>query len=244
MKAVAGIHAVRHALEAGEVAELLIEKGKRHPRINELVALARARKVRVSFLPREALARRAGGTMHQGAVALLAGGGESLSFEAWLDGLDMASAPLVLALDQVSDPHNLGACVRTAEAAGCAGVVIPRDHAADPAAPAAAKAACGAMARLPVLRVTNLARALDALRARGFWTVGLAGEGEAELFGLDLRGAMALVMGSEGKGLRRLVRERCDRLARIPMPGRVESLNVSVATGVALFEAVRQRRNA
>ncbi len=239
---VAGIHAVRHALEAGQVAELLIEKGKRHPRINELIHLARQAGVRCSFAPREALARRAGGAVHQGAVARLEAGRPAADFRSWLEELDMAAAPLVLALDQVTDPHNLGACIRTAEAAGCAGVVVPRDHAADPAAPAAVKAACGAASRLPVLRVTNLARALDAMRERGFWTVGLAGEAGDDLFGLDLRGPMALVMGSEGKGLRRLVRERCDRLARIPMPGTVESLNVSVATGVALFEAVRQRR--
>ncbi len=163
-------------------------------------------------------------------------------FAAWLDGLDVETGVLVLLLDGVTDPHNLGACVRTAEAAGCAGVIIPRHHAADADAPAAAKAACGAMARLPVLTVPNLVRAMDALRERGVWLAGLAGEADALIYEADLRGNLGLVMGAEGKGLRRLVREHCDQLLRIPMPGSVESLNVSVATGVALFEAVRQRR--
>ncbi len=237
----AGIHAVRHALESdAPPEELLIEKGRRHPRLNELVHLARKRGLRVGFAPRERLARLAGGVPHQGVVARAACAATP-DFGGWLASLDAARAPLVLALDRVSDPHNLGACIRTAEAAGCAGVVIPRDHAADPSSPVVAKAACGALARLPVLRVTNLARALDALREAGFWAVGLAGEAEAALHAVDMRGATVVVMGSEGKGLRRLVREHCDQLARIPMPGTVESLNVSVATGVALFEAVRQR---
>ena len=239
---VAGIHAVKHALESGaEVSELLIERGKKHPRLNELVHLARAAGVPVSFRPRQALERLAAGVPHQGAVARLAAR-KRPDFAAWLDGLDVETGVLVLLLDGVTDPHNLGACVRTAEAAGCAGVVIPRHHAADADAPAAAKAACGAMARLPVLTVPNLVRAMDALRERGVWLAGLAGEADALIYEADLRGNLGLVMGAEGKGLRRLVREHCDQLLRIPMPGSVESLNVSVATGVALFEAVRQRR--
>ncbi|MDX8401669.1 MAG: 23S rRNA (guanosine(2251)-2'-O)-methyltransferase RlmB [Mariprofundaceae bacterium] len=241
MSIVAGIHAVRHALEAGEVEALLVEQGKRHPRINALMDLAREAGVRCSFVPAEVLARLAGGVAHQGVAARL-GGRAAMPFASWLEGLDMTAAPLALALDQVTDPHNLGACVRTAEAAGCAGVIVPKDHAANLHSPVVAKSACGALSRLPVMQVTNLARTLDAMRERGFWTVGLAGEAEASLFDVDLRGPLVVVMGSEGKGLRRLVRERCDYLLRIPMPGTVESLNVSVATGVALFEAVRQRR--
>jgi 23S rRNA (guanosine2251-2'-O)-methyltransferase len=241
-RTLAGIHAVRHALDSGQaLRELVIEKGKQHPRLNELVHLARQAGIPVSFVPRQALERLAAGVPHQGVVAQLAGEAARVDFKAWLEGLDVASAPLVLLLDQVTDPHNLGACIRTAEAAGCAAVIVPRDHAADPDSPVVAKSACGALSRLPVIAVTNLVRSIEALQEKGLWICGLAGEAEADIYTMRLTGALGLVLGAEGAGLRRLVRERCDQLLRIPMPGSVESLNVSVATGVALFEAVRQR---
>jgi len=244
MKVLAGIHAVKHALESGAALdELLIEKDKRHPRLNELIHLAKRGGVSVSFVPKTKLERLAEGVPHQGAVAMLSAEGEPVaSFESWLASLDMEPAPLLLLLDQVTDPHNLGACLRTAEAASCAAVIVPKDHSADPHSPVVAKSACGALSRLPLFRVTNLKRAIEQLQERGFWTVGLAGEAEASIYDLNLSGAVAVVMGSEGKGMRRLVREACDQLIGIPMPGRVESLNVSVATGVALFEINRQRR--
>jgi len=245
MSVLAGIHAVKHALEADSgVHELLIEKGKRHPRINELIHLAKKFGVSYSFVPKQALERLAEGVPHQGVVAKLAveGGVPLVSFEAWLEVVDMGKSPMVLLLDQVTDPHNLGACVRTAEAAGCLAVIVPKDHAADITSPVVAKSACGALARLPVLRVTNMKRCLEQLQNKGFWTVGLAGEAETSLYGVDLSGATAVVMGSEGRGMRRLVRDTCDQLINIPMPGSVESLNVSVATGVTLFEICRQRR--
>ena len=241
---IAGIHAVKHALDAGEsIDELMIEKGKKHPRLNELIHLAKKVGVRVSFVPKQALERHADGVPHQGVVARIASSStvQKQSFDVWLKALDMGSAPLILLLDQVTDPHNLGACVRTAEAAGCAGVVIPKDNAADLNSPIVSKSACGALARLPVLSVTNLARAIEQLQEAGFWVCGLAGEAESNIYDVDLKGATALVMGAEGKGMRRLVREKCDQLLKIPMPGSVESLNVSVATGVSLFEVVRQR---
>jgi len=242
MKVLAGIHAVKHALEAGEAVEtLLVEKGRQHPRLNELVHLARKAGIRVSFVPKAALQRQAGGVSHQGVVAEVAADGPVLSFNEWIESVDIAAAPMVLLLDQVTDPHNLGACIRTAEAAGCAGVVIPKDHAADLGSPVVAKSACGALSRLPVMRVTNLVRTIQALQEKGFWIVGLAGEAQDSLYDARLDGAVGMVMGGEGKGLRRLVRDSCDHLVRIPMPGRVESLNVSVATGVALFEMVRRR---
>lgn len=242
-RTLAGIHAVRHALDSGQpIRELIVEKGKQHPRLNELVHLAKKAGIRVSFSPRQALERLAEGVPHQGVVAQLTGEAGTKDFKDWLDGLDMDTAPLVLLLDQVTDPHNLGACIRTAEAAGCAAVVVPRDHAADLDSPIVAKSACGALSRLPVIAVTNLVRAIEALQDKGFWICGLAGEAESDVYAAKLTGALGLVMGAEGSGLRRLVRERCDQLLRIPMPGAVESLNVSVATGVALFEAVRQRR--
>jgi 23S rRNA (guanosine2251-2'-O)-methyltransferase len=241
---IAGIHAVKHALDAGDpIEELLIEKGKRHPRINELIHLAKKAGVRFSFVPRQALIRLSGSVPHQGVVAKMATAGVMRlgSFEDWLKTLDMGQSPLVLLLDQVTDPHNLGACVRTAEATGCVAVIVPKDHAADLHSPVVAKSACGALARLPVLQVTNLKRCIEQLQHKGFWTLGLAGEADASIYDVNLSGATAVVMGSEGKGLRRLVRETCDQLIRIPMPGLVESLNVSVATGVALFEINRQR---
>jgi len=244
MGVLAGIHAVKHALQAGSgVDEVLIEKGKHHPRLNELIHLAKKSGVRYSFVPKQALERLAEGVPHQGVVAkvIVAGEAQLVSFEAWLESVDMSRSPLVLLLDQVTDPHNLGACVRTAEAAGCLAVIVPKDHAADIASPVVAKAACGALARLPVLRVTNMKRCLQTLQQQGFWTVGLAGEAETSIYEVGLSGATAVVMGSEGRGMRRLVRESCDQLMHIPMPGTIESLNVSVATGVALFEVCRQR---
>ncbi len=237
---IAGIHAVKHALESGDsIAELVIDEGKKHPRINELIHLAGKQGVRLSFRPRQTLDRLSEGVPHQGVVAR-AGAGRKRRFDDWLAGLDMHTRPLVLLLDGVTDPHNLGACVRTAEAAGCAGVVLPKDHAAGADSPAAAKAACGALSRLPVLSVTNLSRAIRQMQEKGFWIVGLAGEAGANLYQARLDGSLGLVLGAEGKGMRRLVRAQCDQLLGIPMPGRVESLNVSVAAGVALFEVVRR----
>ncbi len=241
MNKIAGIHAVKHALDAGEaIDELVVLKGKTHPRLNELIHLARKAKVRVSFAPKEALERMADGVPHQGVVAKMAAKGE-VSFRDWLKDMESQDEALVLVLDQVTDPHNLGACIRTAEASGCAGVVIPKDHAADLSSPIVSKSACGALARIPVLRVTNLARAMKDLQGAGFWVSGLAGEADTLIYDVQFSGKNALVMGAEGEGMRRLVRERCDQLVKIPMPGKVESLNVSVATGVALFEVVRQR---
>ncbi len=243
MNKIAGIHAVKHALDAGEaIDELVVLKGKTHPRLNELIHLARKAKVRVSFAPKEALERMADGVPHQGVVAKMAAKG-AVSFKDWLQGVESQDEALVLMLDQVTDPHNLGACIRTAEASGCAGVVIPKDHAADLSSPIVSKSACGALARIPVLRVTNLARAMKDLQGAGFWISGLAGEADTLIHDIQFSGKNALVMGAEGEGMRRLVRESCDQLVKIPMPGKVESLNVSVATGVALFEVVRQGLN-
>lgn len=249
MSVLAGIHAVKHALESGEaISELIIERGKGekgrgHPRLNELVHLAKSQGVRISFQPRQALERLAEGVPHQGVVAR-ATRIKRQDFNAWLAEFDMSGNPSVLLLDGVTDPHNLGACVRSAEAAGCAAVIIPRDHAADVDSPVAAKAACGALSKLPVLSVTNLVRAMQALQDKGFWLVGMAGEEEKSIYETKFDGRLGVVMGAEGKGLRRLVREQCDELLSIPMPGNVESLNVSVATGVTLFEMVRQRLQA
>ncbi|HID36927.1 MAG TPA: 23S rRNA (guanosine(2251)-2'-O)-methyltransferase RlmB [Ghiorsea sp.] len=243
MSKIAGIHAVKHALDAGEaIDELVVLKGKTHPRLNELIHLARKAKVRVSFAPKEALERLADGVPHQGVVAKMQPKG-AVNFKDWLYDIEGQDEALVLILDQVTDPHNLGACIRTAEASGCVGVVIPKDHAADLSSPIVSKSACGALARIPVLRVTNLARTMKDLQQAGFWISGLAGEADTLIHDIQFSGKNALVMGAEGEGMRRLVRENCDQLVKIPMPGKVESLNVSVATGVALFEVVRQGLN-
>jgi len=241
MSILAGIHAVKHALESGaSIAEIIIEKGRKHPRINELIHLAKEQGICISFRPRQALERLSDSVPHQGVVARIQNE-KKLRFEDWLNGLNMGGNTVILLLDGVTDPHNLGACIRTAEAVGCAGVVIPKDHAADTGSPVVAKAACGALSRIPLLTVTNLVRAMQQIQEKGVWLVGLAGESETCIYQTELNGNLGLVMGAEGKGMRRLVRETCDQLLSIPMPGHVESLNVSVATGVALFEIVRQR---
>ncbi len=151
-----------------------------------------------------------------------------------------AASPLLLVLDQVQDPHNLGACLRTADAAGCCAVVAPKDRSA-PLNETVRRVACGGAESVPYIQVTNLARSMRALKEVGVWFVGTADGGEQSLYDIDLKGGIAIVMGAEGDGLRRLTAEGCDFLARIPMAGAVECLNVSVAAGVCLFEAVRQR---
>ncbi|NCA72165.1 MAG: 23S rRNA (guanosine(2251)-2'-O)-methyltransferase RlmB, partial [Sphingobacteriia bacterium] len=156
-----------------------------------------------------------------------------------LDGLECP--PFLLLLDGVQDPHNLGACLRTADAAGVHAVIAPRDNAAG-LTPVVCKVASGAAEALPYVQVTNLVRTMGHLKARGIWLTGTSGDAPTDLYAADLTGPLGLVMGSEGTGLRRLTSEHCDRLVRLPMLGRVESLNVSVATGVCLYEALRQRR--
>ncbi|GED21276.1 hypothetical protein HHA01_02530 [Halomonas halmophila] len=180
--------------------------------------------------------------MHQGVVAFC----PPLAFEAenalWhrLQGWSAATPPLLLVLDGITDVHNFGACLRSADAAGAHGVVVPKDRAA-PLNATVRKVACGAAESVPVYRATNLARAMARMKELGVWVTGTAGEAEASLFEADFSVATALVMGAEGKGMRRLTREACDGLVKLPMVGQVSSLNVSVATGICLFEAVRQR---
>ena len=154
--------------------------------------------------------------------------------------LEGKTAPLVLVLDCIQDPHNLGACLRTADAAGVDAVILPKDKSA-PITDTVRRVACGAVERLSIIRVTNLARAMDKLKELGVWLVGTADEATQTVYEIDLKGPIGLVMGAEGAGMRRLTGERCDFLAKVPMFGKVECLNVSVATGVCLFEAVRQR---
>ena len=240
---IAGINAVASALEhdAGNLLEVLVEAGGRNPRLVEIESQARRLEIDVRRVAQQALDGVAGGLRHQGVVA------RYQAAKAWdeheLAGLieRAEGRALVLVLDGVQDPHNLGACLRSAAAAGVTAVVIPRDKAVQVNA-TVRKTSAGAADRIPVVAVTNLSRTLREMQKQGVWIYGLAGETEASVYGIDLTGNVALVMGGEGDGLRRLTRENCDALVRIPMPGEMESLNVSVATGIALFEAVRQRQ--
>lgn len=210
-------------------------------RIGAVLDAARAANVKLHRVPRAKLDDLAGGLRHQGVVARFqpkAVGGEG-DLEKLL--AQLPPAPLILVLDGVQDPHNLGACLRVADAAGVHAVILPRDRSA-PLSAVARRAASGAAETVAIFHVVNLARTLEALKAAGVWAIGAAQEGTGDLYAVDLTGPVALVLGGEGEGLRRLTRDHCDRLVRIPMAGKVESLNVSVAAGVALFEAMRQRR--
>jgi 23S rRNA (guanosine2251-2'-O)-methyltransferase len=238
-----GLHAVRAVLIARpqDVLRLSIAAARDDARMRELREFAVARGVKAAPASAESLDSQTGGAAHQGVVAEVRPS-VPLDENSLLDLLTTQSRPaLVLVLDGVSDPHNLGACLRTADAAGATAVVAPRDRAAS-LTPVVRKVAAGAAETIPFAQVTNLARALRDLKEAGLWIAGTAGDGEQELFAADLTGPLALVFGSEGKGLRRLTRECCDFTLRLPMIGAVSSLNVSVAAGIALYEALRQRR--
>jgi len=240
---VSGIHSVRAALKFGHdgVAELWLETSRRDRRLAEVTTLARQADIPIRHLTRAELASAAAGANHQGVIAWVRVPAARAEPEliTLLDQLTVP--PLLLVLDEITDPHNLGACLRTAEAVGVHAVIAPRDNAVG-LTPVVCKVASGAAATVPYFQVTNLARVLDQLKARGIWLLGTAGDADSELHQVDFTGAIGLVMGSEGNGLRRLTRERCDHLLRIPMCGQIESLNVSVAAGVCLYEALRQRR--
>jgi len=236
----AGFHAVtarlRHAPESIEA--LYVDAGRRDGRMQQLLARADAAGVRVTMSDAARLQRLAAGSTHQGVVALAADVALARSLDDVLAGV--SGQTLLLLLDGVTDPRNLGACMRTAEAAGAQALIVPRDRSAS-LTPVVAAAAAGAAEALPLIGVTNLARAMEEIREAGVWIVGAAGEAERTLYEIDLTGPVAWALGAEGQGLRRLTREKCDWLARIPLHGRTESLNVSVATGVCLFETLRQR---
>lgn len=237
-----GIHAVEAALQhdAGNLVELYIESGSHNARLKELGERARELGVKPHARDRAALDRMTGGTRHQGVVARY--NAPAPLAESALAGLagQAGREGLFLVLDGVTDPHNFGACLRSAEAAGVTAVVVPKDRAVG-VTPTVRRASAGAADRVPIVAATNLARALKTLKDAGVWLVGLAGESEQSVYAVDLDGPIAIVLGGEGEGMRRLTREACDFLARIPMRGDVESLNVSVATGITLFEALRQR---
>jgi 23S rRNA (guanosine2251-2'-O)-methyltransferase len=233
-----GINPVVEALRAGRVRELRVgDRGG--DRIREVLSLAAEHGVRVRRVTSDVLERDSRRGVHQGVVAEIEEGGRYSVEELVREAI---GTPLLVVLDGIEDPHNVGAILRTVDAAGGDGVIVQNRRAASLSG-AAAKAAAGALAHVKIAEVVNIARAIDELKAAGVWTVGLAGEADTPYDAIDFTAPTAVVMGAEGTGLRRLVRERCDHLASIPMAGHVGSLNVSVAAGITLFEAVRQRRN-
>ncbi len=242
MDRLTGIHAVKEALESGRALErIVIARGRHGDRMEEIVARARERGVPVRFEERSQLDRLAGGSQHQGIVALTSAK-QAGSLEDILAASSRSDRPGILVLlDGVEDPHNLGAILRSALAAGAAAVIVPERRAAG-LGDTVARAAAGALEHIPVARVVNIVRAMEDLKKAGYWLVGLDERAEREISAVDLTGAIGLVLGGEGGGLHELVRKRCDFLASIPTTGPVRSLNVSVAAGIVLFEAVRQRR--
>ena len=245
MSEVYGVNPVLEALRAAHrpIQEITIAEGARDARLRDIVDLARERNIPVHHLPRKNLDRLTGNAAHQGIVARVASAQYADAdelLELIAERVGKPPEPLLVILDGVEDPHNLGAVLRTAECAGADAVFIPERRAVG-LTDTVAKASAGAVDHLPVARVTNLSRLIDQLKERNVWVVGAAGDAGTSYADWDWTRASAIVLGSEGAGLHRLVRERCDALISIPVLGQIESLNVSVATGVILYEAVRQR---
>ncbi|MFO1271097.1 MAG: 23S rRNA (guanosine(2251)-2'-O)-methyltransferase RlmB [Rubrivivax sp.] len=240
-KVLFGFHAVTVRLKTApeSVQEVHVDTTRRDARMRQFVQRAKDAGAKLVDSDAERLARLAGTTRHQGVVARVTPLAAAHSLDEVLDAAE--GEPLVLVLDGVTDPHNLGACLRVADGAGAHAVVAPKDHAVGLNA-TVAKVASGAAETVPYLMVTNLARTLGELKERGLTVVGTADDAEHTLYEADLTGPVALVLGAEGPGMRQLTKKTCDRLVRIPMSGAVESLNVSVAAGVCLYEALRQRR--
>jgi 23S rRNA (guanosine2251-2'-O)-methyltransferase len=239
-RVLAGFHAVgarlRHA--PASIETIYVDERRRDGRMVDLQQRAKSLGVRVALIDAERLRGLAGEAPHQGVVALAAELEQAISLDDVLNRIDANT--LLLLLDGVTDPRNLGACLRVADAAGVSAVIVPRDRSAG-LTTSALKAAAGAAETVPLIAVTNLARAMDDLHDADVRIVGAAGEAKQSLYDLDLNGPLAWALGAEDSGLRRLTRERCDVLAHIPLAGHVESLNVSVATGICLFESKRQR---
>ncbi len=240
-----GLHAIKALLKhrPESILRIYLLQGRDDARLQAVTSAAAELGIPLEYISRDELDQKAGGGVHQGAIAAC----RKLQLEqneaflySLLDGI--GHPPLLLILDGVTDPHNLGACLRSAEAAGADAVIVPKDKSALMNA-TVRKVACGAAEIIPFIVVTNLARCLQKLQQKGVWIMGTAGEATQSLYQADLRGPVALVLGAEGQGLRRLTRENCDSLLALPMAGEVSSLNVSVSAGICLFEAVRQRQS-
>ncbi len=238
-----GFHAVGVRLKTApqSIEEIYIEATRRDARMRQFLDRAREAGVRLIEADGLRLARMAGNAGHQGVVAKVQPLTQTHSLDDWLDGLAPEVKPLLLVLDGVTDPHNLGACLRVADGAGAHAVIAPKDHAVGLNA-TVAKVASGAAETVPYFMVTNLARTLNELKERSIWVIGTSDDAPATLYQSDLTVPCAVVLGAEGSGMRQLTRKTCDELIRIPMMGAVESLNVSVASGICLYEALRQRQ--
>jgi 23S rRNA (guanosine2251-2'-O)-methyltransferase len=239
MSVLYGIHAVTEALKADpeRIERICVERGQRNPRIQEIVKDAQQNHVRISFEERSWLDRKAEGARHQG-VLCYAAEMDTLDSE---DILDRAKAPgLLVVLDGIEDPHNLGAILRSAEATGADGVFLPRHRSAGLNA-TVAKASAGAASHVKVARVPNIVQLIESLKKRGYWVVGLDAASDMPIWKADLTAPTALILGNEGSGLHRLAREKCDFVVSLPIRGSVGSYNVSVAAGIALYEVLRQR---
>lgn len=238
-----GIHAVEALLKHSpeRIIELWLLQGRDDERLAALAEQAKSFGTTIQMASRKVLDDKSENGQHQGIVARVKAA--KVLNEQDLDVLlANTEQAFLLILDGVTDPHNLGACLRNADAAGVQGIIVPKDNSVGLTA-TVSKVACGAAETVPLFQVTNLARTMRHLQDKGVWIVGTAGEADCELYQADLKGSLAIAMGAEDKGLRRLSRESCDSLISIPMAGSVSSLNVSVATGICLFEAVRQRRS-
>lgn len=244
-----GIHAAQALLSTGSkrIKEVIFAKDRKGNRLQPLIDLAKDQHIKIKFQDRQGYERQVKNNdlqdkAHQGVIIYCTPVevGTDADLEILLE--NVSPSTLLLILDGLTDPHNIGACIRTADASGVAAVIVPKDKSATLTA-TAAKVASGAAETVPFIQVTNLARAMRKIKDAGVWIIGTAGEATQDLFQAKLTGPMALVMGAEGDGMRRLTRETCDNLIKIPMAGTVSSLNVSVATGVCLFEIVRQRQN-
>ncbi|AXF78208.1 23S rRNA (guanosine(2251)-2'-O)-methyltransferase RlmB [Erwinia tracheiphila] len=237
-----GLHAVKALLDSDpqRFQEVFILKGRDDRRLQPLIKALEEQGIVIQLASRQWLDNQVEGGVHQGIVAKVKAGRQYQENDL-PDLLASLASPFLLILDGVTDPHNLGACLRSADAAGVDAVIVPRDRSAQLNA-TAKKVASGAAEHVPLIRVTNLARTMRLLQEANVWIVGTAGEADHGLYQSKMTGPMALVMGAEGEGMRRLTREHCDELMSIPMAGSVSSLNVSVATGICLFEAVRQRK--
>jgi 23S rRNA (guanosine2251-2'-O)-methyltransferase len=235
-----GFHAVTVRLKTApqSILEIHVDTTRRDPRMRQLVERAREAAAKVVDSDADRLRQMAGNDRHQGVVARVQPLARGHSVDDLLDAVE--GPPLLLVLDGVTDPHNLGACLRVADGAGAHAVLAPKDHAVGLNA-TVAKVASGAAETMPYLMVTNLARTLNELKERDIMVVGLSDDAPQSLYDLDLSGPVALVMGAEGTGMRQLTRKTCDQLVKLPMHGAVESLNVSVASGVCLYEVLRQR---
>jgi len=235
-----GFHSVESVVrnDPVNILQLIVEKNRNDKRMLQLVKHAEAQGISVEYFKKSDLEKLADSKKTQGVAIRYKSSDKNNAYS--LEDIIQKENVLLLVLDGVTDPHNLGACLRTADAAGVDAVIVPKDRAAG-LTPTARKVACGAAETVPFFQVTNLARTLKQLNENNVWIVGTAGEAENNLYDIKLTGKLAIVMGAEEKGMRRLTRENCDQLVKMPMAGQVESLNVSVATGVCLFEAVRQR---